>query len=204
VAAIIAVFVSGGGSNLQALFEHFRGTRAAQVARIALVVSDNPAAPALDKAVDGGAEPVILSDPGDGSAMLALLTDRRVDLVALAGYLSRVPDDVTRAYHGRLLNVHPSLLPAFGGKGMYGARVHRAVIASGARVSGVTVHFVDDQYDHGPIIAQNPVPVFPSDDAKTLAARVLRAEHALYPLAVEAVAAGRVTLCEQGHVRGTV
>ncbi len=204
MAASIAVFVSGGGSNLQALLEHFREAKAAQVGRIALVVSDAAGAPALDKAVAGGAEPAILSNPDDGRAMLALLHDRRIDLIALAGYLRRVPDEVTEAYRGRLVNVHPSLLPAFGGRGMYGSRVHRAVIAAGVRVSGVTVHFVDDQYDHGPIIAQNPVPVFPSDDAGTLAERVLRAEHGLYPLAVEAVAAGRVTLCEGGSVRGTV
>ena len=93
-----------------------------------------------------------------------------------------------------MLNVHPALLPAFGGKGMYGTRVHHAVIASGVRVSGVTVHLVDTQYDHGAIVAQWPVPVFPSDDAGTLAARVLRVEHLLYPRVLDAFASGRLAV----------
>ena len=96
-----------------------------------------------------------------------------------------------------MVNVHPALLPAFGGRGMYGNRVHHAVIESGARVSGVTVHFVDTQYDHGAIIAQWPVPVFASDDAGTLAARVLRVEHILYPRVIDAVAAGRLSLASR-------
>lgn len=204
MAATIAVLASGGGSNLQALLEHFAHGGPARAGRVAIVVSDNPSAGALDKAVAARVEPVILSDPGDGNAMLALLRDRGVDLVALAGYLKRVPDLVTQAYRGRMVNVHPSLLPAFGGPGMYGARVHQAVIAAGVRVSGATVHFVDEQYDHGPIIAQTAVPVLPSDDADALAARVLQAEHQLYPAAVEAVAAGTVMLCADGRVRGTV
>src|SRR6185436_1036035 len=100
-------------------------------------------------------------------------------------------------FTGRIVNVHPALLPAFGGPGMYGQRVHQAVIESGARVSGVTAHFVDEVYDSGPIIAQWPVPVFPSDDATSLAARVLRVEHLVYPRVVDAVAAGRTTLANR-------
>jgi folate-dependent phosphoribosylglycinamide formyltransferase PurN len=123
-----------------------------------------------------------------------------VDLVALAGYLQLVPADVTRRFAGRLLNVHPALLPDFGGPGMYGARVHRAVIAAGARTSGPSAHFVDDVYDHGPVIARWPVPVKPGDDERTLAARVLRAEHLLYPRVVDAVAAGEVRLGDDGRV----
>ena len=103
-------------------------------------------------------------------------------------------------YQGRIVNVHPALLPAFGGPGMYGQRVHHAVIESGARVTGVTAQFVDEQYDRGRIIAQWPVPVFGSDDAGTLAARVLRVEHLLYPRVVDAVAAGRMTLESCGTI----
>lgn len=167
-------------------------------------MSDNAHADALAKAQERGIARVVLRNPADANDMLETLRAHGIDLIALAGYLKRVPDPVTSAFRGRVVNVHPSLLPAFGGPGMYGTRVHRAVIAAGVRVSGATVHFVDDQYDHGAIIAQNPVPVFPSDNAETLAARVLRTEHGLYPLAVEAVAAGRVTLCESGHVRGSL
>jgi folate-dependent phosphoribosylglycinamide formyltransferase PurN len=114
-----------------------------------------------------------------------------------------VPAEVSHAFHGRILNIHPALLPAFGGRGMYGHRVHEAVVASGVRLSGATVHFVDEQYDHGSIIAQWPVPVFPDDTPSTVAIRVLEVEHQLFPRAVAAVAAGRVTLGADGRVQYT-
>jgi phosphoribosylglycinamide formyltransferase/phosphoribosylglycinamide formyltransferase-1 len=121
--------------------------------------------------------------------------------VVLAGYLRRIPDEVVRRYADRMINVHPALLPSFGGAGMYGMRVHEAVLASGATVTGVTAHFVDEEYDRGPIIAQWPVPVLNGDDSATLAARVLRVEHLLYPRVVDAVAGGRLTLadCRDGR-----
>jgi phosphoribosylglycinamide formyltransferase 1 len=125
-----------------------------------------------------------------------------VDLIALAGYMRHVPPEVTRAYHGRVVNVHPALLPSFGGPGMYGARVHRAVLSADASESGPTVHFVDDVYDHGAVIAQWPVPVLRDDDEHALARRVLRAEHLLYPRVVDAVAGGRVRLGDDGRVIG--
>jgi len=106
----------------------------------------------------------------------------------LAGYLKRIPSKVIREYSGRMINIHPALLPAFGGDGMYGARVHEAVIASGAKESGVTVHLVDDDYDRGPIVAQWRIPVEPSDTADKLAARVLNIEHVVYPRTIEMVA----------------
>jgi folate-dependent phosphoribosylglycinamide formyltransferase PurN len=111
-----------------------------------------------------------------------------------------VPRAVVGRYRGRIINVHPTLLPAFGGAGMYGERVHRAVIESGARVTGATVHFVDEEYDRGPIIAQWPVPVFPGDSTRTLAARVLRVEHLLLPRAVCAVARGAVRTDAAGQL----
>jgi folate-dependent phosphoribosylglycinamide formyltransferase PurN len=118
---------------------------------------------------------------------LAALGEHDIDVVLLAGYLKLLPAPVIEAYRGRILNVHPALLPSFGGKGMWGMHVHRAVLASGARISGPTVHFVDEEYDQGSIIAQWPVPVLPGDSAEELAARVLAAEHWLYPRAADHV-----------------
>jgi folate-dependent phosphoribosylglycinamide formyltransferase PurN len=128
------------------------------------------------------------------------LERQQADLLVLAGYLKLVPAPVIEAYRGRVINIHPALLPAFGGKGMYGHRVHEAVLASGARESGATVHLVDEAYDRGPVLAQARVPVLPGDTAEQLAARVLEAEHRLLPVVVlAAAAAGRpVPLSESG------
>jgi len=187
----IAVFASGSGSNLQALLDHFNGTHD-RGARVAIVASDRENARALDRArasvVDTRVINVAGRPPADVAAdMLALLSDHAIDVIALAGYLRLVPGDVVRAFRGRIVNVHPALLPAFGGPGMYGMRVHRAVIAAGCRVTGATVHHVDERYDEGRPIAQWPVPVLSGDDPETLALRVLRFEHVLYPLALESL-----------------
>jgi phosphoribosylglycinamide formyltransferase 1 len=188
-----AVFVSGGGSNLQALLDRFASGGAA---RIALVITDRQDAGALQRAAAAGVPALHIPTggrPADEVAQdtLAALHRYDIELVALAGYLRLVPAAVTQAYRDRILNIHPALLPAFGGRGMYGRRVHEAVLAAGCRVTGATVHRVDERYDEGRIIAQWPVPVLPGDDASTLAARVLQVEHRLYPAAVEAVAARR-------------
>jgi phosphoribosylglycinamide formyltransferase-1 len=111
--------------------------------------------------------------------------------VALAGYLRLLPKEVIAEFPSRILNVHPALLPAFGGPGMYGERVHRAVLMSGAAVSGASVHYVDEEYDNGTIVAQWPVPVLADDSVQTLAARVRKVEHVLYPRVIDAVASGR-------------
>ena len=183
----VAVLASGQGSNLQALLDAFR--EPAAPARITVVVSNKAAAGALDRARRAGVATGTISEDGqDADALLALLARHRIALVVLAGYLKRVPDRVVAAYRGRMLNVHPALLPCFGGAGMYGRRVHEAVLASGARITGVTVHLVDEQYDHGRIVAQWPVPVHAGDTAETLAARVLEAEHRLLPAVVSAFA----------------
>jgi folate-dependent phosphoribosylglycinamide formyltransferase PurN len=130
---------------------------------------------------------------------LRLLGQHKIDLVVLAGYLKLVPAPVIAAYRGRVINTHPSLLPAFGGKGMYGVRVHRAVLASGARETGVSIHLVDEVYDRGEVLAQVRVPVLPNDTAERLAARVLEVEHRLLPAAVlAAAAAGRPVPMELG------
>jgi phosphoribosylglycinamide formyltransferase 1 len=195
--ARIAVFASGRGSNLQALHTYLERAGGAEVV---LVASDRGGSGALAWARDRGIAVSALSSAGnDAGAMLQLLSTSRADCVVLAGYLRLVPSEVVRAYRGHIINVHPALLPAFGGPGMYGARVHQAVLASGARVSGPTVHFVDEAYDRGAIIAQWPVPVFSDDTETALAARVLRAEHLLLPRVAHLVAVGRILLRDDGR-----
>ena len=184
----IAVFASGGGSNLQALIDWFNGARASS-ARVALVIADRDCG-ALERADRAGIERSLIqvrgADPEEiALATLAALEGAAIDVIALAGYLRLIPAPVVERYRGRMVNIHPALLPAFGGPGMYGRRVHEAVLRAGVRVTGVTVHHVDEGYDEGRPIAQWPVPVHPDDSPDTLAARVLRVEHQLYPLAIE-------------------
>jgi formyltetrahydrofolate-dependent phosphoribosylglycinamide formyltransferase len=200
----IAVLASGGGSNLDALFAHFGRADAAAVGRIVCVASDRPTAGALARAATRGVATAHLADPRDGAALCTRLAAHDTDIVVLAGYLKLLPAEVVRAFPGRVLNVHPALLPAFGGAGMYGQRVHAAVVASGVRVTGATVHFVDEHYDRGAILAQWPVPVFPHDSPADVAARVLRVEHRLLPRAVQALCAGHVALHADGRVTGAV
>ena len=201
--ANIAVLASGGGSNLQVLLDHFGG-EGALAGRIVWVGSDKATAGALTRASEAGVTAAVVSDPRDGDALVDMLRAADADLLVLAGYLKLIPEAVVRAFHGRLMNIHPALLPAFGGAGMYGQRIHAAVLDHGATVTGVTVHFVDAEYDRGPIIAQWPVPVLPGDTPATLGARVLRVEHRLFPLCVEAVASGTIVLGDDGKVHGHV
>lgn len=184
----LAVLASGRGSNLQAIIEHFDNLARERIAKVVLVASNRADSPALVRAATASID-IASFDAGDnGSGLLELLRRFRVDLVVLAGYLKRIPSAVVREYSGRIINIHPALLPAFGGEGMYGARVHEAVIASGADESGVTVHLVDDDYDRGPVVAQWRVPVESSDTPESLAARVLAVEHIVYPRVIEMVA----------------
>jgi formyltetrahydrofolate-dependent phosphoribosylglycinamide formyltransferase len=180
-----AVFASGSGSNFLAL--HDAESRGAPW-RIRLLISDREEAGALERARRLGIEtrvvPVSGRNPEEvGRETVELLEQSGIQVIFLAGYLRLVPRAVTEAYRRRILNVHPALLPAFGGKGMYGRRVHEAVIAAGARFSGPTVHFVDEHYDEGTILAQWRVPVLADYTPESLAARVLEVEHRLYPLA---------------------
>ena len=184
----LAVLASGRGSNLQAIIEHFDNIARERVAKVVLVASNRADSPALIRAATASIDIANFDAADDGTQLLELLRKFRVDLVVLAGYLKRIPPLVIRDYASRMINIHPALLPAFGGEGMYGARVHEAVIASGARESGVTVHLVDDDYDRGPIVAQWRVPVDKSDTADSLAARVLAVEHVVYPRVIEMVA----------------
>ena len=191
--ARIAVLSSGGGTNLQAILEYLTARGDARCGDVVLVASDQPDAGALSRARDAGIATGILRSKRapDGFPLLELLRQHRADFVALAGYLRLVPGEVLAEYPSRVVNVHPALLPAFGGPGMYGERVHRAVLAAGARVTGATVHYVDEEYDRGAILAQWPVPVLADDSVHALAARVLKVEHVLFPRVIDAVASGR-------------
>jgi phosphoribosylglycinamide formyltransferase, formyltetrahydrofolate-dependent len=190
--ARVAVLASGGGSNLQAVMDYLGGLGDRRAADIVLVASNKRDAGALERARTAGIPTAIIKSSRDQTAeeLLSLLQRNALDLVVCAGYLQLVPAEVTRAYRGRILNVHPAPLPQFGGAGMYGRHVHRAVLEAKAPYSGPTVHFVDEQYDHGATIAHWPVPVLPDDNEHTLADRVLRAEHLLLPRVVQRAASG--------------
>jgi phosphoribosylglycinamide formyltransferase 1 len=198
--ARIAVLASGGGSNLQALLDYFARLGDNAPGSVVLVASDKADALALERARRRDIEALVL-DANARRDLATILAERQITHVVLAGYMRLVPESVTKAFRGRIVNVHPALLPSFGGKGMYGHHVHEAVVASGARVSGATVHFVDEVYDHGATIAQWPIPVFAGDTPATVAVRVLEIEHQLYPRVVAELAAGRITLDATGRVR---
>ena len=196
----VAVLASGGGSNLQAILDHQQALGESAAARVVLVASDNEDAGALQRARSAGIPAICLDRTARTTGLAGILEHHRVALVVLAGYLRLVPADVVSHYRGRILNVHPALLPQFGGPGMYGHRVHEAVVASGVRLTGPTVHFVDERYDEGPIIAQLPVVVHANDTPDAVAQRVLQVEHLLYPRVVDAVAAGRIKLAADNSV----
>lgn len=200
----IGILASGGGSNLQAILSHFEKEPALRAGRVVLVASNRGDSGALIRAQSAGTPTHVISDSTDGAALLDALSNAAVELLVLAGYLRLVPQAVVDAFAGRMLNIHPALLPAFGGHGMYGLRVHEAVIRSGAKLTGVTVHFVDAEYDRGAIAAQWPVPVLTEDTPQSLAARVLQVEHQLYPIAIEAVASGALSLGPDGRVSGSL
>ena len=175
----VAVLVSGGGTNLQVLLDALHDS---PIARVTRVISNRPAAGALQRARRAGVPTTVLRDAGDPGELQAALGDAQ--LVVLAGYLRLVHPSIVARFRGRMINIHPALLPDFGGPGMYGHRVHEAVLASGAKESGATVHFVDEAFDRGAIIAQEKVRIEPGDTPDTLAARVLDAEHRLLPRVV--------------------
>jgi phosphoribosylglycinamide formyltransferase-1 len=202
-----AVFASGGGSNFQALLD--RNAAGDLHVDFVLFVGNNSKAGAFDRARKNSIPAFHLAPSHFPSEeeylrrLRALLHEYRVELVILAGYMKKLPAALVREYRHRIVNIHPGLLPAFGGAGMYGPHVHEAVIAYGAKLSGVTIHFVDEEYDHGPIILQVPVEVQDTDDPHTLAERVLKVEHASYWRAVEAIARGKIRI-EDRRVVGKI
>lgn len=197
----IGVFASGRGSNFQAILNAIQ--RGILPARVTLLLSNKSDAGALEIARSNGIPTIHLSQkqfPDEESfaaKMLNVLRGHDVHLIALAGYLKKIPTVVVRAYHNKILNIHPALLPLFGGPGMYGHHVHEAVIASGMKVSGATVHLVDEEYDRGLIVLQRSVPVEEHDTAETLAAKVLTIEHEIYPQAIKAFVENRVLIKER-------
>lgn len=178
----VAVLASGGGTNLQALLDELNG-KGSHAARVARVISNRRDAGALERARQADVPAFVVSDPTNAQEYLEAIGDAQ--LVVLAGYLKLMPSDVVSRFAWRMVNIHPALLPDFGGPGMYGIRVHEAVLAAGRKESGASVHYVTEEYDRGDVIARARVPVFPGDTADTLAARVLTAEHRLLPYVVK-------------------
>ena len=194
----IGVLASHGGTNLQAIIDACAD--GSLHAEIRIVISNNSRSFALERARQAGIPTVHISavthsDPACLDAAIAdALASHGVELVVLAGYMKKLGPRTLERYHNRILNVHPALLPKFGGRGMYGERVHSAVLAACERVSGVSIHIVDEEYDRGPVIAQAQIPVMDDDTPETLAARVLEMEHILYPRTIHLIAIGELDL----------
>lgn len=194
----IAVFASGGGSNLQALIDA-QEAGAFPKARISLVFSNVPTAGALERAEEHRIESVSIASKGYPGTredydqeVLSLCQAKKIDLICLAGYMRILTPVLIRPYLYKMMNIHPALLPKFGGEGMYGHHVHEAVVKAKEKESGATVHFVTEGVDAGPIILQGDVKVLPTDTPETLAERVLKVEHRLYPEAVRLFCEGKI------------
>lgn len=194
----IAVLASHGGSNLQALID---ACAAGQIdGRIVLVVSNNRKAFALERARNHHIDTLVISESGFAGAaayaaeLLRQLQMRGTQLICLAGYMKMIPQQIIAAYRNKIINIHPALLPKYGGPGMYGIHVHEAVLAADEAETGVTIHVVDEVYDNGRILAQRRVPVLPGDTPQVLQERVLASEHELYPETVARIAAGQIRL----------
>ena len=200
----IAVLGSGRGSNFQAILSAVQSGALPKV-RICLVISNNSSAGILEIARSNGIPALHLSQKAFATeedflqAMLEAFRVHDVNFVVLAGYMKRVHPEVIRRFRGRIVNIHPALLPKFGGQGMYGHHVHEAVIAARETVSGATVHIVDEEYDRGPIVLQRTVEVSPADTPETLAAKVLTIEHELYPDALRLIAEGETPGSQTSH-----
>jgi phosphoribosylglycinamide formyltransferase-1 len=188
------VFASGGGSNFQSLID--RKLSGDLHVELSVLIVNNSGAGAAERARKHGipvvhCAPSLFEDEARYSEALQNHLNRYgAELLILAGYMKKLPGNIVENYRNRIINIHPGLLPSFGGKGMYGKKVHQAVLDYGAKISGITIHFVDEEYDHGPIIHQAVVGVRDDDTVNTLAARVLEAEHANYWKIVEAIGQG--------------
>lgn len=199
----LAVCVSGGGTNLQAILDRIADGTISR-GEVVRVISNNPNAYALERAKKAGVETSVLSPKSFESreefndALLALLQEVNPDLIVLAGYLVAIPPQVIRAFSGRIINIHPSLIPSFCGKGYYGLKVHEAALARGVKVTGATVHFVDEGMDSGPIILQKAVAIQDGDTPEVLQRRVMeQAEWQILPRAIELFCEDRIEI--KGH-----
>jgi len=201
----LGVLASGGGTNLQSIIDHCEAGKID--AEVAVVISNRRRAMALERAKKHGIPAVWIdrrtfpSDVEFNRAILDQLAAHEVELVCLAGYLRILSPEFIRAYQGRIMNIHPALLPSFGGEGMHGEHVHQAVLEAGCKVSGCTVHFVNEGIDTGPIIVQKAVPVEEGDTPATLAARILPFEHQAFPEAIQLYAEGRLEIVDGRRVR---
>ncbi len=194
----IGVLVSGGGTNLQAIFDAIENRRITN-AEVAVVISNNAGAYALKRAEDHGVEALCLSPKqfetrdAFNEALLEKINSYELDLIVLAGYLVTIPPAMIAKYRGRIINIHPSLIPSFCGVGYYGLKVHEAALARGVKITGATVHFVDEGMDSGPIILQKAVEVQPGDTPKVLQQRVMeQAEWVILPQAIHMIANGEI------------
>ncbi len=181
----IAILASGSGSNAENISLYFKGSNSVKVV---LIATENPSAMVIERAKRLGIDHAIFTmDQMRNGAFLKILMAKHVDFIVLAGFLKLIPDNLIQAYPNKIINIHPALLPKYGGKGMYGNRVHEAVIANGEPESGITIHYVNGQYDDGAIIFQARCPVVISDNAETLALKVHELEYLHYPRVIESV-----------------
>ncbi len=192
----LGFLASHGGSNMQAIIDAIKAGKLD--AEAAVLISNNSHSGALEKAKNEGIKHFHISSKthGDKEAetIFNILKEQQVDLVILAGYMKKIGDEVLSEYKGKILNIHPALLPKFGGSGMYGMNVHTAVIEAKEKESGPTVHLIDEYYDRGRILAQTKVPVKEDDTPETLAARVLKSEHLIYAETIQKIASGEIKL----------
>ncbi len=192
----LVVLASGGGTNLQAIIDNIEAGKLN--AQIKAVISNNSKAFALERARNHHIPTMHLSHKQFNTSeefdqkLLSVLKENETDMIVLAGYMKMIAPTVIRQYKNRIINIHPALLPSFGGKGMYGIHVHEAVIKSGAKVTGVSVHLVDEIYDHGAIVMQKTVPVSDDDTPESLAERVLKVEHQAYSEAIQLFAEDKI------------
>lgn len=186
----IAIFASGSGTNALNIINHFSTSKTAIVSAVFV---NNPEAFVIKRVAETKVETVIFdrTDFYSSGRIFSLLKQSGTDLIVLAGFLWLVPSDIISAFRGRIVNIHPALLPDFGGKGMYGDKVHRAVLESGMKKSGITIHYVNEHYDSGDIICQKECDVFESDTVETLASRIHNLEYTFFPLAIENLLRGK-------------
>jgi phosphoribosylglycinamide formyltransferase 1 len=182
----VAIFVSGNGTNAQRIIEYFQGSHEVS---IALILSNNPGAYVLERAKNAKIPSVCFTRKEfyESNFILDILTVQGISFIVLAGFLWLIPGYILHAYPGNIINIHPALLPSYGGKGMFGLHVHEAVIRSGDRESGITIHYVNERYDDGQIIFQAKCPVNPGDTPEILAARIHQLEYAYFPVVIESV-----------------
>ena len=181
----IAVFASGEGTNTQQLIDYFKGSDI----QITLIVCNNPNANVLKRAKQHNISSILINKEWlcNGKPMVQQLADKKTDLIVCAGFLWKIPDNILHAFPDKVINIHPALLPKFGGKGMYGINVHKAVLGAGEKESGITIHYLNENYDEGKVIFQKKCEIVPSETPESLAQKVQKLEHEWYPKTIEQI-----------------